>query len=133
MSIYIDTSAVIAILDADDSRHDQAAQTWTQLVESDEEMVISSYAVVETAALLQSRYDTKVVKLFFERMLPLFRIAWMDASLQSSAETMFLGYVSKNSPSLVDCSAFEIIKREKISDVFAYDRHFEDQGFNLVG
>lgn len=132
MTTYIDTSAIIAILDADDPRHNQAAVAWTHLVQSEAEMVISSYAVVETAAVLQSRYDTAVVRLFLTRMLPLLTVHHVDADLQSTASNMFLTCLSKNGPSLVDCSAFEIINRRGIKDVFAYDKHFKDRGYNLV-
>jgi predicted nucleic acid-binding protein len=39
----------------------------------------------------------------------------------------------KRSPSLVDCVSFEIIRKSAIDRAFAYDHHFEDRGFKLVG
>lgn len=36
MSVYIDTSALFAILDADDEHHKKAKETWLRLVSEEE-------------------------------------------------------------------------------------------------
>ena len=133
MSTYIDTSAIVAILDANHARHAKAAGTWEQLLGSEEQIVISSYAIVETAAVLQARYEAAALRAFLEDMLPAMIVYWVDANLHAPSAARLLEHPGKNSPSLVDYTAFEIIRQCKLDKAFAYDKHFENQGFVLVG
>lgn len=55
MSVYIDTSAFLAISNADDRWHHAAIITWEKLLNSRMVIVTANYVVVETAALLHRR------------------------------------------------------------------------------
>ncbi len=55
MSVFVDTSGLLAILDAEDLHHAQAAACWKELIERDEPLVSTSYVLVETFALVQKR------------------------------------------------------------------------------
>jgi predicted nucleic acid-binding protein len=35
--------------------------------------------------------------------------------------------------SLVDCASFEVMRSRSIGAAFAFDAHFEENGFRLVG
>jgi len=59
MSTFIDTSALFAILDAEDSNHSRADLQWQDFVASDEPLFTSSYVLVESMALIQSRLGLK--------------------------------------------------------------------------
>ena len=133
MSVYVDTSAVIAVMDAADLRNPQATRTWADLLSKQEELVISSYAVAETVTVLQRRFDMNGVRIFIEDILPLMKVDWVGADTHSAASTILLASSSKTGPSLADCSGFEIIQRHGITDVFAYDKHFENRKLNLIG
>jgi predicted nucleic acid-binding protein len=39
---------------------------------------------------------------------------------------------NRRSLSLVDCVSFVVMRQLAIRDAFAFDRHFEEQGFTLV-
>lgn len=133
MSVYVDTSAIIAVMDAADRRNPEAVRTWVDLLTRGEELLISSYAVAETTAVLQRRFDMNGVRVFLEDILPLMKVNWLGADLHAAASRLLLSCSSKSGPSLADCSGFEIIRKYGIKDVFAYDKHFESQGFNLIG
>lgn len=47
MSVYVDTSAFLAVLDADDENHEAAKKVWTDLLESREAIVCNSYVLME--------------------------------------------------------------------------------------
>lgn len=59
MSIFIDTSGFIAMLDADDAFHAIAAKTWTDILTSPETLVTTNYVLLETCALVQHWLGTQ--------------------------------------------------------------------------
>lgn len=69
MKVFVDTSALLAVLDADDLQHAKAAETW--------------------------RY-------------------------------------SRRKLSLVDCASFEVMWLHGLEECFAFDPHFQEQGFRPV-
>ena len=53
MMAYLDTSALLAVLDASDEYHPTAKELWAKLLTSEAILVASNYVLVETYALLQ--------------------------------------------------------------------------------
>ena len=51
MKVFVDTSALLAVLDADEKRHKQAASAWKRLLEEDARLVTTNYVLVESFAL----------------------------------------------------------------------------------
>lgn len=133
MSVLIDTSAFLAIADETDSTHAKATRTWLELIAAQDELVVSSYAVSETISLLQRRVGKNSVLQFAGKVFPILEVVWVDAALHDAAMSAFLAQVGRRSPSLVDCVGFEIARRRQIDTAFAYDTHFEDRGFTLIG
>ena len=133
MSVYIDTSAFLAICNADDSRHEAAKRAWRGLIERRETIVTTNYTIVETASLLHGRHGIPALRYFVEDMLAMVMIEWISPEMHSVALSAVLSASGKQSPSLVDCAGFEAIRKGGIRDVFAYDKHFADRGFNLIG
>jgi uncharacterized protein len=82
MSIFIDTSGFIAMLDADDAFHAIAAKTWTDILTSPETLVTTNYVLLETCALVQHRLGTQAVKLFQEDVVPVLSIYWIDKTMR---------------------------------------------------
>jgi predicted nucleic acid-binding protein len=131
LSVFLDTSGLYALLDADDANHSRAAKAWKSLAERDEELVTNNYVVVETYALFQSRLGLNSVRALQQRFLPLFRIVWIDEDVQSAAVRTLLT-TAKRRLSLVDCASFETMRRAEIETAFAFDRHFAEQGFEQI-
>src|SRR3972149_4948245 len=50
MSVFVDTSALLAVLDAGDAQHPHARAAWETLLQQDEPLVTTSYVLVETFA-----------------------------------------------------------------------------------
>ena len=131
MSIFIDTSAFYAMLDADDTNHEKAKAVWQSILESDETLATSNYIIVETFALLKNRLGQKAVRSYQENILPIVVTAWVEQSVHSAGVAAALA-VGKNGPSLVDCVSFEIIRQYGMTEIFAFDQHFIDHGFTLM-
>jgi predicted nucleic acid-binding protein len=125
---YIDTSALLAILDADDKNHVKAKQQWTDLVLAEATLVCSDYVLVESLALIQHRIGLMAVKVFHEDIFPLLTVEWVDESIYQSGITSVL-IAARRDLSLVDCISFEVMRRLGIQSVFTFDKHFKEQGF----
>ena len=131
MTTFLDTSALLALLDEDDLNHSRADDAWRQLLGSDEPLVSTNYIVVESLALVQRRLGMEAVKALESDLLPLLELEWIDETTHRSALRAFLT-VSRRQLSFVDCSSFEVMRKRGLSRAFAFDRHFSEQGFELI-
>lgn len=129
--VFVDTSAVYAVLDADDAGHPAARATWSELLASDSPLITSNYILVESFALLQNRLCSAAVRVFQEDIVPLFDVRWVDGTLHHAAVSALL-VAGRKKLSLVDCSSFEVMRRTGIRTAFSLDRHFAEQGFQVI-
>jgi uncharacterized protein len=130
--ILVDTSALYAVLDADDVNHDVAARGWNQLldeIDRDERQVVThSSVIVETLALVQRRLGMAAVRNLHDNFLELMTTVWVDAELHQRAMTALLA-ANRRSVSLVDWTSFEVMRMRAIDEAFAFDDDFVAQGF----
>jgi predicted nucleic acid-binding protein len=131
MSVFIDTSGLLATLDADDLNHPQAKQIWQELVASEQELVSTNYVLVELLALVQRRLGMDAVNDLVENALPILRIEWVDESRHAQAVKSTLDG-NRRQISLVDWSSFNTMRALQIDSVFTFDKHFAEQGFTSV-
>ncbi|HEV8239537.1 MAG TPA: PIN domain-containing protein [Thermoanaerobaculia bacterium] len=128
MSVFVDTSGLIAMLDADEARHHEAAARWRQLVEEDEPLVATNYVMLETLALTQRRLGLDAVRLLVRDVVPLLDIEWVGEDAHEAAVAVLVA-ANRRSLSLVDCASFETMRRRGLTQAFAFDQHFAEQGF----
>ena len=131
MSVFVDTSALLAVLDADDINHRRARETWESLISRDELLVCTNYVLVETFALVQHRLGMKAVRIFQDDVSPVLIIEWVDESAHRAGVTGVLTALRKNL-SLVDCVSFDVMRRLGIKSAFVFDSHFKEQGFDCI-
>lgn len=128
MSIFVDTSALLAVLDADDKYHKRAKDIWLRLLSEDDPLVCSNYILVETFALVQNRLGIDAVRTLQEDILPVIAIEWVDESAHRAGVSGVLAAMRKKL-SLVDCISFDIMRKLGIKKAFTFDPHFKEQGF----
>lgn len=128
MSIFIDTSGFIAVLDMDEASHVGAAKTWMDILTSEETLVTTNYVLVETCALVQNRLGMTAIKVFQEDIVPVLRIEWIEKAVHHAAMGTMLAAMRKKL-SFVDCVSFEIMRLLGITTAFTLDKHFKEQGF----
>lgn len=131
MSVFVDTSAFLALLDASVDGHDEAAHAWRGFLEADERLVTSSYVLVEVHAIVQRRLGTAAVRSLASDLLPLVEVDWVDADAHAAGLSAYLA-ANQRSMSLVDCVSFELIRRRGIDVAFTLDPGFLRQGFTVV-
>ena len=131
MSIFVDTSALYAILDADDQNHERAKRLWVDLVTKKEHLVCHNYVLVETFALVQHRLGLEAVRTLQEDVLPILHVEWIDEASHHAGITAVL-IAARRRLSLVDCVSFEVMRQLGMKTAFAFDPHFAEQGFERI-
>jgi predicted nucleic acid-binding protein len=133
MTVFVDTSAFIAYVTAEDANHEVARKTWAKLLEDGDRLVATNYIVVETCMVLQRRSGMSVARAFLQHLVPVVAIEFVDASLHASAVSAFV-LSGRRGPSIVDCVSFAAMRKLGINAFFAFDPHFAEQGFaDVVG
>ncbi len=131
MSLFVDTSALYALLDGDEPRHTDVAAAWRTVTDDERLLFTSNYVLVETFALLQRRLGLEAVHGFADAFVPLLQPVWVDEELHAAAVAS-LFTAARRRLSLVDCASFELMRRLGLTDVLALDTDFSRQGFNLL-
>lgn len=131
MSVYMDTSAILAVLDADDDNHATAGKIWTKLLHARETLMCSSYVLVESCALVQRRLGMEALRTFQEDLVPLLRVEWVEEAIHQQAMEAVL-IANRKDLSLVDCASFTLMRHCGVKKAFTFDRHFSGQGFECL-
>lgn len=131
MSVFIDTSALLALLNADEERHRAALATWAALTTEEAALVTSNYVVLETIAVARHRLGLDAVRALVRDVLPLIDVVFVDEPVQRAALSALLA-AGRRRLSLVDCVSFEVMRDRRIRRAFAYDNHFAEHGFEKV-
>lgn len=128
MATFVDTSGILALLNRSDLRHGEAWVRWEDLVSAGENLTTSSFVLAETYALLQSRIGFDAVRTMHEELLPLIEVLWVESATFAEAVTALL-VADRRQLSLVDCVSFVLMRKLGLTRAFAWDKHFEEQGF----
>ena len=131
MTIFVDTAALYAFLDADDANHAECEREWRRLLEHGEQLVTSNYVLVEACALVQHRLGVQAVRDLQEVMLPALQVLWVDEQAHREAVSALLT-AGRRELSLVDCASFGLMRKWGITSAFTLDRHFDEQGFRRL-
>ena len=129
MRVFVDTSALLALLVQNDAAHDRARDGFAHLRSREATVLTSSYVLVETYALLGRRFGIEAVRRFRATFAPLLDTIWVDAETHEKGLDL-LHVRGTRDLSLVDAVSFVIIRERKVDRTFAFDRHFTAEGFN---
>jgi predicted nucleic acid-binding protein len=116
------------VLHAGDENHARAARAFCELLAAKQDLVTTSYVLVETIALLQHRFGLAAVRSFQDDVAPVLGVVWVDAELQAEGTAALLT-AGRRELSLIDCVSFACMRRLGVTRAFHFDRHFREQGF----
>jgi uncharacterized protein len=131
MNIFADTSGLFALLVKNDYMFVRAKEKFNYFAENNAQLLTSSFVLVETTALLQRRIGLMAVNDFYTKILPLLEIVWVDDKWYAKGMQRLLAQNNRDI-SLVDCISFEIMEALQIKGAFAFDKHFEENGFVIA-
>lgn len=129
--VFVDTSALYALLDGGDAAHARAARAFQRLRQREATLVTTSYVLVETCALVTRRLGLAALRAFREELAPLLDVVWIEETLHEASLDLLL-VRRKSALSLVDAASFVTMRREQVEEAFAFDRHFGEEGFTSV-
>lgn len=129
--VFVDTSAILALLVPSDVQHPAALTGFEKLRARDSSLVTSSYVLVETYALLSRRFGLDAVRSFREDFAPLLDVTWVDGELHDAGLDHQLAAGSR-SLSLVDATSMVLLRRLRIDEIYSFDRHFTEAGFQTI-
>ena len=132
MSVFVDTSFLVALLDEDDPMYADALRLWKRVELERLSVLTSNYVVLEACAVLQRRLGVPAMRTLVRQILEPIAVEWVTRDDHERAVDALL-VADRRNLSLVDCVSFEVIRRLGIRECLAFDQHFAEQGFSSVG
>ena len=127
--VFVDTSAVYALLDRGDSRHKDARAGLKRLQKSRAEPILSNFVVAECHALLLVRLGIDVARRWLlGNVWPVERVTIED---EENARDIIRDYTDKTF-SYTDATSFALMKRLQVRRALAFDRHFDQFGIDRI-
>ena len=127
--VLVDTSALVAFLDADDPRHQAVVATFAAL--EDDDLVTHGYVVAESLAVTRRRLGLEATIALLDDVLPAIEILAVDSALHVHAQRRYREALPTG-VSFVDHVSLAIIEREAINKAFVVDPDFAASGVQRV-
>jgi predicted nucleic acid-binding protein len=128
--VFVDTSALYALIDKRDAHHAAARRAVESRLKSGRRLVVTDYVIAETVNLANTRGGSMLAV----RILDLvelsagIRIEWITSTRFESAKRFFRQHAD-HSYSFTDCSSFVVMRELGLADALTTDRHFAEAGF----
>jgi predicted nucleic acid-binding protein len=127
--VFVDTSALLALLDRADPRHGSARAAFERL--ADEELVTHGYVVAETIAVTRRRLGVEGVITLLDDLLPIIEVVPVEPGLHASAQGRYRESLPSGT-SFVDRVSLAVIERDGIATAFALDPDLVGPGLTLL-
>ena len=135
MKIFLDTSALIALYNADDANHTSARATMDAIKDGGipfTRFYTTDYIVDEALTYISCVVgDHSLAVKVGEALLtsPFTTLLRVDADLFQKAWEIFKGHERL---SFTDCASFQAMRESGVAHAFSYDGHFKTAGFITI-
>ena len=132
-TVFVDTSALIAIGNKRDFFHQQAVSVRNKLKEMKTHFVVTNAVLLEFGnAFSPLPLKSSAVKLIeAARKSPKWTCIDVDGALMEKGIDLYKRMHDKEW-GLVDCTSIVVSKNMGVSDIFTTDHHFEQAGFSIL-
>ena len=129
-NVFVDTSAIFAILSPTDRYHDQANRVYSELIDQGDTLITNSYVLVEAAALIHRRLGFSPLQQFIQSIQGVWETIWIDR-LTHGEIWRRMELRGGTRLSLVDWSV--IVSSESTrSVIFSFDSDFTLEGLTVI-
>lgn len=128
-SVFVDTSAFIALLHEEEAEHEQARAAIEHLISDRVPLFTSNFVFAETYTVLLTRVSRAVAVNWGRRFRvgSAIELVRVDEEIEEAAWQILESYDDK-SWSYVDATSFALLEREGSAEAFAFDAHFAQRG-----
>ena len=126
-----DSSAILALLDADDADHARAVDVATQIARERRPSFITNYIEAEAHALLLRKLGRTVARQWLlTASLPVVAVLPRE---EQRAKDILARHIDKDW-TLCDATSFAVLESRRVSRAFTFDHHFRQFGrFQVLG
>lgn len=134
MRAFVDTSALLALSHTRDQHHVRARDTARRYRTRGGRLLSSTLVLGEFHSHLLYLRGPAAAREVLARLLADDTHEWLAVSVDvvRNAREQWLTRFVDQRVSLTDAVSFELMSREKVTQAFAYDRHFEMAGFEIL-
>jgi predicted nucleic acid-binding protein len=128
--VFVDTGAIIALVDEKDEHHNKAKAYWSLLEQKLSMLYTTDYVLDETLTFLKRTCGLKAAKKAYELMFkpPGINLSKVGEEDIRIAVELFFARKDKRY-SFTDCISFTVMRRLRIIYAFAFDWDFVAEGF----
>jgi len=120
-AMFVDSSAIVALVDRDDASHEAAVAAYQELVAADYKFFTTNYALAEAFDLLQAGLGSDVARQWLRDSL----LAVYHADEQDLAKARrMIARAGNRRLSLTDAIGLAVMERLGVTDAFAVDPDF---------
>ncbi len=127
--IFVDTSALLALLDADDPRQELVRTAFADHAE--DELVTHGYVVAESLAVARRRLGVDGVIALLDDVLPAFEVLPIELALHAKAQDHYRASLPTGT-SFVDHVSLAFMEQTGINTAFVLDSDFEGHGLAVL-
>lgn len=132
--VFVDTGAWLAMALSRDPYHERARTTWSTLTVGKSPLTTSVPVVMETISFLERNAPTGIARAWRSSLVAVPRLKIAECSLTDMTKSWsWFEYPGLQRLSAVDATSFVLMQRLKIRTAFAFDQHFAQAGFALLG
>jgi uncharacterized protein len=132
-NVFIDTSAWLAVIDKNETRHLQAAGIYRGLLSGGVILITTGYILAEMHILLRRRINAEVAADFLQKVneSPRIQIEFPGSEIEQAAKQILVRFQDQDF-SLTDAISFALMKEKGLNEAFSFDQHFSIAGFTLI-
>jgi predicted nucleic acid-binding protein len=127
--ILVDTSALIALLDADDPRQAAVREAFDQ--RADDELVTHGYIIAEAIAVTRRRFGVAGAATLVDDILPAISLVPVDVATHAAALERYRASLP-TAVSFVDHVTLAVMERVGIDTAIVLDPDFAGRGFQII-
>ena len=131
MKVFVDTSALYALMVREDAHHRATQACFEQLRFAEATLTSTNYILLECTSLIQRRHGFDAAKTFVAEAAALLDLVWIEKAEHERATALW-SQSGRRALSLVDCVSFDVMRRRGLRHAVTFDAHFREAGFEVL-